>query len=275
MCRHTPGLFRHKTRKHFFFGTWVDDFIIKSNPATTDLAHFIDTLSLKYPIKFENVASAYISYRIVLYRHPTNHSLDTLTIDMRGYVTAALSVLDFTPTYNPGSPIIYIAPVYGLTLPQTEEIDNTPRATPEQQSFLRSAVGMFLYYALAIDCTLLLTLSKLAAQQSAPTTNTMVMLDRFLNYIAHHPDATITYRPSNMQLHVHSDELYPSDPLSRFRCSSLSTYGPIVFTGPNNPSFVNSPIRTTSSIITSVVGPATEASYATLFMIAQDVEVDQ
>ena len=63
MFRHTPGLFYHTTRSSFRFTTWVDDFLIKSDPTTDDLAHFIKILKLKYPIKFVPVATtSYIGY---------------------------------------------------------------------------------------------------------------------------------------------------------------------------------------------------------------------
>jgi len=108
-----------------------------------------------------------------------------------------------------------------------EQIDTSPPATPEQQSFLRSAIGIFRFYAQAIDGSILFTLSKLATQQSAPTTNTMAMLDRFLNYISHYPDASIVYRPSNMQLHVHSDESYCGELNSRSRCAACPHVDPL------------------------------------------------
>ena len=78
-----------------------------------------------------------------------------------------------------------------------------------------------------------------------------------------------------MQLHVHSDESYLGDPLSRSRCAGFSTCGPIIYTGPDNPHSVNGPIRTTSTVIPSVVSSATEASYAALFLNGQDAEVDR
>ena len=78
-----------------------------------------------------------------------------------------------------------------------------------------------------------------------------------------------------MQLHVHSDESYQSDPNSRSRSAGFSTCGPIVFTGAEHPSSVNGPIRVSTSIIPSVVGSATEASYAALYINAQDAEVDR
>jgi hypothetical protein len=189
MCRHTPGLFRHSTRKKLFFITWVDDFLIKSDPSTDDLEYLRSALANKYPIKFQPTASSYISYRISLFRHPSDHSLDTLTIDMRGYVKAGLEALGFTPTSKPGSPIVYVPPTYGSSKIQVNPIDTSAPATPEQQSFLRSAVGIFRYYAQAIDTTLLHAISKIAMQQSNPTTDTMAQLDRFLNYVANNTDA--------------------------------------------------------------------------------------
>jgi hypothetical protein len=153
MCRHTPGLFRHRSRAKFFFITWVDDFLIKSDPSTDDLKHFCSILALKYPIKFEPTATSYISYRINLKRHADDHSRDTLSIDMRGYVDAGLASLEFTPTCKPKTPIVYVTPTYGSTITQTTTIDLSPPATPQQQKYLRKAVGIFRYYAQAIDST--------------------------------------------------------------------------------------------------------------------------
>jgi hypothetical protein len=273
MCRHTPGLFRHRSRKSFVFATWVDDFLIKSNPNTTDLSYFTDALSKKYPIKFTESATSYLGYRIQLRRH-SDPSLDTLTIDMPDYVTQSLIDLNFTATSKPNSPILYEAPVFGAST-QFEPTDDSPPATDAEQSYLRRAVGMFRYYAQAIDSTILLTLSRLASSQAHPTKNTMLLLNRLLNYIAQYPNATIVYRPSNMQLHLHSDESYLSEPLSRSRSAGFSTCGAIIFNGINKPSSINGPIRTTSSIIPTVVGSAMEASYAALYMNAQDATVDR
>jgi hypothetical protein len=63
MCRHTPGLFRHTTRKKLVFITWVDDFLIKSDPSTDDLEYFRSALANKYPIKFQKVATRHARIR--------------------------------------------------------------------------------------------------------------------------------------------------------------------------------------------------------------------
>jgi hypothetical protein len=251
----------------------VDDFLIKSDPATDDLSHFIGILKLKYPIKFVPVATSYIGYNIQLQRHH-DHSLDSLTISMIDYTTSGLQSLGFLQTSKPNSPIIYTPPSYGGAVQLTPQ-DDTPLATPLQQSFLRKAIGIFRYYADAIDSTLSLVLSKLAVQQSAPTVATMATLDRMLNYIASYPNASITYRPSNMQLAVHSDESYNSEPNSRSRSAGFSTCGPIIY-APDSPlNSVNGPIRTTTTVIPTVVSSATEASYAALFINGQNATIDR
>ena len=166
MCRHTPGLFFHDDSPSFRFTTWVDDFLIKSDPNTTDLETFINVLKLKYPIKFEPVAKSYIGYKIDLIRNP-DHALDTLSISMPGYAANGLSELNFTATSKPNSPIVYVPPIYGGAV-QFVDPDESPPATSEDQAYLRRAVGIFRYYADAIDSTLSLAISRLASQQEAP-----------------------------------------------------------------------------------------------------------
>ena len=172
MCRHTPGLFYHDDKPSFRFATWVDDFLIKSDPRTNDLTTFIEILKLKYPIKFEPVAKSYIGYKIQLTRNP-DHALDTLSISMPGYVASGLSDLNFTATSKPNSPIVYVPPVYGGAV-QLIDPDESPPATSEDQAYLRRAVGIFRYYADAIDSSLSLAISRLASQQETPTSATII-----------------------------------------------------------------------------------------------------
>ena len=54
-------------------------------------------------------------------------------------------------------------------------------------------------------------LGLLATQQAAPTENTMTLAKQFLNYVANHPDAIITYHASDMVLSAHSDASYLSE----------------------------------------------------------------
>ncbi len=76
-------------------------------------------------------------------------------------------------------------------------------------------IGSFLYYACAIDPTILMALSAIATQQSVPTEETLMHVNLFLNYMWMHPNAKIRYRASNMNLNVHSDASYLRAPKAR------------------------------------------------------------
>jgi hypothetical protein len=60
--------------------------------------------------------------------------------------------------------------------------------------------GSVLYYARAVDPTVLMPLNDIA-----------------LDYLAAHPDATIRYNASDMVLHIHSDASYLSVSNARSR----------------------------------------------------------
>jgi len=55
---------------------------------------------------------------------------------------------------------------------------------------IQEVVGILLYYAWAIDSTLLATLDTIATQQAKGTQDTMEAVTQLLNYCATHHDAT-------------------------------------------------------------------------------------
>ena len=65
---------------------------------------------------------------------------------------------------------------------------------------IQQIIGIFLYYATAVDPTLLMALSNIACQSAAPTERTKQRVDQFLDYMWTHPDAIIRYRASDMVL---------------------------------------------------------------------------
>ena len=81
----------------------------------------------------------------------------------------------------------------------------SPPLTANEKLLVQQVVGSLLYYALAVDCTLLVALGDLAATQSKATEDTVDKLIWLLNYVASNPDASVTYVASDMCLHIHSD----------------------------------------------------------------------
>ena len=81
---------------------------------------------------------------------------------------------------------------------------------------IQEVIGVLLYYARAVDNTLLVALGSLA---SAPhSENTAEAIVHLLNYCATHPDAIVRFHASDiMVLLVHSDASYLSEANARSR----------------------------------------------------------
>lgn len=263
---HTDCLFTNPTNSVQFV-THVDDFLIKSDGRTDDVQHLVNHLSTKYTLNFNRTATSYLGAKISLSRNSNPH-LHSVTVSMPHYVQAGLDVLSFTPTYHPNSPEQYQAPTYS-NADTIEVTDDSPPASPAQQSFLRKAVGIFRYYVDAVDFVLIKPMALLAKEQSKPTQATMERLDRFLNYIAQNQQAVLSYRPSNMQLVIHSDASHHGEPAAQSRAGGYFVLGNPSFTGPGKPHSINSPITVISKRLPTVTSSTAESEYGALFINAQ------
>jgi hypothetical protein len=65
-----------------------------------------------------------------------------------------------------------------------------------------------MYYARAVDTTILTALSLIATEQAKPTQETMKKVKQLLNYCATQEDAIITYNMRQMILAIHSEAGY-------------------------------------------------------------------
>ncbi len=108
---------------------------------------------------------------------------------------------------------------YGKDNQSPSPLDDSPLLDEAGKKHVQQIVGSFLYYAWAVDPTILMALSEISSQQAAPTDNTMKRVNRFLDYMWTHPDAIIWYRASDMILNIHSDASYLSAPKARSRAS--------------------------------------------------------
>jgi len=136
---------------------------------------------------------------------------------------------------------------------------------------VQQIVSSFLYYARAVDPTILMALSEISSQQSAPTENTMKRVNQFLDYMWTHPDAIKRYRASDMILNVHSDASYLSAPKAH------SCAGGYFFLGSlprdRDPIKLNGAIHVTCTILKLVAASAAEVELGALFLNAQEAKV--
>ena len=271
MSKTTPCLFHHISRPNIRFVLWVDDFLIKfSKLDKSDADHLIATLKKKYQIKIDWEGKQYLGMTI-----KRDRIKNTLNISMPGYIERMAKDLQLVKNKKiTRSPIIYIPPKYSST-PQLEFIDDSPLLPPHQKKFIERVVGKLRYYAAAVDSPILLATNKIASQQANPTISTMTQINHLIQYVLYNPDASITYKPSNMQLTVHSDASHNSETKSRSRAAGLFVLGDAIFLGPENTNAIkniNGSIAINSTIIPTVCSSTMESEYAALAINTQTAE---
>ena len=95
--------------------------------------------------------------------------------------------------------------------------DDSPLLVKADKKFVQQVTGVFLFYARAVDSTMLTALSAIASEQATPTENTMKKCKQFLDYAASQEEAIIAYKKSDMVLSIHSDASYLSELKARSR----------------------------------------------------------
>jgi hypothetical protein len=129
---------------------------------------------------------------------------------------------------------------------------------------LQEIVGSFLFYARAVDCTMLTAVNHIASMQSNPTERVMEAAKRLLQYAAAYPQHKLVYHACDMVLHIQSDASFLT------RSESRSVAGGILYLGNrDDPMTINGALLAVSTIIPNVASSAAEAEYAACFINAQ------
>ena len=81
----------------------------------------------------------------------------------------------------------HVEPTYGAKQQYAEDEDVSPKLAPSSTKEVQEIVGSLLYYALALDNTMLVALGDLAAAQSQPTWATWDTMIWILNYAVMYP----------------------------------------------------------------------------------------
>ena len=169
------------------------------------------------------------------------------------------------PTKPQHQPYPHVEPTYGAKQQFAQDDDQSPTLSKEDKTFIQEVVGVFLYYARAVDCTMLAALGSLASQQANPTENTMKEVKQFLDYASTHQDATITYRSSNTIIAVHIDASYLSKTKARSRA------GGHFFLSENEEYPANNgAVLTIAQIIKVVMSSAAEAELGALYINSRE-----
>jgi hypothetical protein len=267
---HTAGLFRHVTRP-IQFTLVVDNFGVKYT-GTENAQHLIDTLQALYTITIDWDGTRYLGLTLAW-----NYEHRTLDMSMPDYIDQALTRFQRSPPTKPQhAPHPWTPPNYGVTTQLTPAPDTTDPLNASDKTHLQEIIGTLLYYARAVDSTILVALGTLASAQSTATQATLQAAEHLLDYCATHPHATVRFQASDMCLHIHSDASY----LSESKACSRAAGHFFLSRRPRNPNAApastdpdppnNGAIHTHSSIMSVVLSSATEAELGALFYNAKD-----
>jgi len=160
---------------------------------------------------------------------------------------------------------------YGKATQDPLPEDTSNLLDKDGKKFVQQVIGSFLFYARAIDMTILLALNAIAGAQAAPTQNTLKRVHQLLDYMATNPDAIVRYRASDMVLNVHSDASYLSAPKARSRAGGYFFLGSLPKHG--QPIQLNGAIHVTCTILKLVAASAAEAELGALFHNAQQAKI--
>ena len=211
----TPGLWKHNA-SDLMFTLVVDDFGVKYTN-TADANHLIATLKQLYAVSDDWTGTKYCG--LTLDWDYTNRTVD---LSIPGYIERALQRFQHpTPPCPEHAPHAWQKPIYGATTQYAPDPDNAPALDAADTKHLQEVLGTLLFYARAVDSTMLPAIGTLASQQAHGTKATLQALAQLLNYCATHPDAMVRFIASDMALHVASDASYLSAPKARSRASGF------------------------------------------------------
>ena len=269
LTTNTPCLYKHITRPTMFT-LIVDDFGI-SYHSQEDLDHFLNVLKKIYTITVGD-GSRYLGFNLIW-----DYIARVCTLSIPDYVRKAILRFGIINPRVCDSPSDYVQHMYNRVDALINTVDESPEISPERRKRLEQIIGVFLYYAHAIDSTMLMKVTQLASLQANPTEAVEAAVNRFLEYAATWPNASIVFHASDMVLHKQSDASYLSESHGRSRVGGFSYLGTkAMLYEPNAaPSPINGAIAVRSSIIDVVVSSATEAEYAGYFINGKDAEVER
>jgi hypothetical protein len=142
----------------------------------------------------------------------------------------------------------------------------SPELSAKYVNKLQQLTGALLYYARAVDPTLIMPINVLASEQSRATADTADKVIKLLNYCNTHPETKIRYHESDMIIYIHSDASYISEREAKSRAGGLFYTGSSTNT---DKKLTNGEILIMSKVLKHVMSSAAEAEIGAVFINAK------
>ena len=133
-----------------------------------DKKHLIDCLRMHYELTVEDEGTRYLGMTL-----EWDYANKKVHLSIPGYVTKALKQFNHEfPSRPQHQPYPHVPPDYGAKKQYAKPANTSPPLDKIGKKYVMQVTGTFLFYARAIDSTMLPALSAIASQQNAPTQNT-------------------------------------------------------------------------------------------------------
>jgi hypothetical protein len=154
---------------------------------------------------------------------------------------------------------------YGAKVQFVAPADTSTPLTNAEKLKLQQVIDCLLYYARALDPTMLVALSTLASAQAQGTAATADAMHQLLDYCANRHDTEVRFHSSDMVLQVSSDASYVSEPAARSRGGHF-----YLANNDGRQQQINGQTLCVSSIIKHVMSSTTEAEVGSIFSNAKE-----
>ncbi len=229
-----------------------------------DIDHLIDSIKKTYTLTEDWMGNLYCGITLE-WDYVNRH----VGISMPNYIKKKLQEYGhIIPTRIHSCPYHPEPKKYGSEAQASLPPDATPRLDKAGIKRVQQIVGSILYYARAVDMTVLMGLSSIAVEQTKATEKTMERRIDLLNYLATNQDAKVRFRASDMVMNIYSDASYLSETNSQSRSCGQFFMGWM----PKNdePIQLNGAFYVSTIILRFVVASAAEAKLGALFHNCQD-----
>jgi hypothetical protein len=219
--------------------------------------HLIDALENEYIVSKDWTGGLYCG--ITLKWDYANTRVD---LSMPGYIKDVLHKYHHPMPKRPQfSPHNWTVPAYGQRIQYARLPDAPP---PHDISPSQGIIGTLLYNDRDIDPTLLFLLRSHSSKLSTVTTATLDAVSHLLDYCITHPESTIIYHASDIQLKIQSDESYRSEPNVKSRIGGYFYLGNA--TDSSATPLANDPLLCHTTVLKHVVSSVAEAEVGAIIV---------
>lgn len=213
----TVGLWKHKSRP-ITFCLCVDDFGVKYFDKA-DVEHLISALKNFYKLSTDWTGKNYCGLTF-----DWQYDKGFVDVTMPDYIPAVLTRFNHkrssTIVHTPYKVAPFVPPTRGQRQ-YAPTPDTSPALDAKGTTLVQQIVGCLLYYARAIDNTMLVALNTIGSSQAKPTQETLDRCQHLLDYCAWHPNVGIRFHASDMVLNIDSDAAYLVAPKARSRIAGF------------------------------------------------------